>query len=114
MVHHKTQTTSHPTIQRTVSWPTLFLAACLLAVWTLAAGPALAGDTGPTPAAPERQDNAMGTMHEGITMESGPGQDTVILISPPPQPQENEGDDTLPYGIQPKMDIDPKDYIKKK
>ncbi len=55
----------------------------------------------------------MGTMHEGIIMESGSGQDTLIMISPPPQPQESKANDTLPYGIQPEVKIDPKDYLKK-
>ena len=110
MVHHKTHATPRPV----VPWPTLCLAACLLAVWVFAAAPALAGKTGTKPTTPERRDNVMGTMHEGITMDSGAGQDTIIMISPPPQPQESNKNETLPYGITPEVKIDPKDYLKKK
>jgi hypothetical protein len=118
MVHHTTHHTPRPIFRprfhRTGSWQTLCLTACLLAICTLATAPALAGKTSTKPTTPERQDNVMGTMHEGITMESGSGQDTLIMISPPPQPQQNENNDTLPYGIQPEVKIDPKDYLKKK
>jgi hypothetical protein len=114
MACHKTHPTSRPTYRRPTSRSTLCLGACVLAIWVLATAPALAGTTGTKTTTPERQDNVMGNMHEGITMESGHGQDTIIMISPPPQPQQNQENETLPYGIQPEVKIDPKDYLKKK
>ncbi|AGW14902.1 hypothetical protein [Megalodesulfovibrio gigas] len=80
----------------------LFITAC----WLLfpQADPASAQDV--------RRDKHFGTFHEGMRIESGPGQDTVIIVSPPPQ-RENQtgtpqGNDAYPLIIAPQINVPPR------
>ena len=66
----------------------------------------------PADAQDVRRDKQFGTFHEGMRIESGPGQDTVISVSPPPQ-RENQagnaqGNDAYPLIIAPQINVPPR------
>lgn len=79
-----------------VSFLYIIISACCITAPMVA--PALAQEV--------RRDKHFGTFHEGMRIESGPGQDTIISVSPPPKPDGqngSQGNDAYPLIIAPQI-----------
>lgn len=79
----------------------------MLVMWTM---PALAQTTGQE----LRRDKQFGTFHEGMQVESGPGKDTVITVTPPPPSQREGGQNqsqSPPLVIVPEVHVTPRPHL---
>ncbi|GAB7082148.1 hypothetical protein [Megalodesulfovibrio paquesii] len=57
-----------------------------------------------------RRDNEFGTFHENMRIESGPGEDTVISVTPPPdlrEEQDGNSQQSYPIIVAPQVNMPP-------